>query len=100
MAAMSRRQCGDCGAVVPNPVPPATSFTCSKCGTEWEAPAMGPRHPLAIVARRTTEATEARGRLRAAMLHAQDMGCSARDVARAAGVAHSTVARLFAEQSP
>jgi hypothetical protein len=59
---------------------------------------MGPRHPLVVVARRTDEAAEARQRLRAAMLHAYDMGCSARDVARAAGVAHTTVARLFAEQ--
>ena len=95
---MARRQCPDCGAIVPNPTDGEAVVTCSKCGAELEAPAMGPRHPLAVVARRTDEATEAKRRLRAAMLHAQDMGCSARDVARAAGIAHTTVARLFAEQ--
>jgi hypothetical protein len=68
---------------------------CSKCGAALEVDAATTRSPLGLVARRARELRGAEKRMDAAMRGASDRGASARDIARAAGLAHSTVARFL-----
>jgi DNA-directed RNA polymerase subunit M/transcription elongation factor TFIIS len=93
---MARMACPSCGAVMTWPGLEGGLARCSKCGATEDVAPVSTRHPLAKVERRARAVREAQARLDAAMRGAVDRGQSTRDIAAAAGLAHSTVARMVA----
>lgn len=91
---MARRACPTCGAVMTWPGAAGGVAACSKCGATMDVAPVSQRHPLALVERRARAAREAQAHLDAALRGALDRGQSTRDIAAAAGLAHSTVARM------